>query len=65
MSSTMLLTILPKAAPMITPTAMSTTLPFTANALNSFRNLLMFVPYLPYLYMKIRIVAILQTEYCK
>ena len=28
-------TILPKAAPMITPTARSTTLPFMANSLNS------------------------------
>jgi hypothetical protein len=29
-------TILPKAAPMMMPTAMSTTLPLTANSLNSF-----------------------------
>ena len=31
-------TILPKALPMITPTAMSTTLPFMANALKSLKN---------------------------
>ena len=29
-------TILPKAPPMITPTAISTALPFTAKSLNSF-----------------------------
>ena len=32
-------TILPKAPPMITPTAMSTALPFMANCLNSFISL--------------------------
>jgi len=37
-------TILPNAPPMITPTAMSTTLPFTANSRNSFKRL-MFYPY--------------------
>ena len=31
-------TIAPKAPPMITPMAKSTTLPFTANSLNSFKN---------------------------
>jgi len=31
-------TILPKAPPIITPTAISTTLPFIANSLNSFIN---------------------------
>ena len=35
-SFTIELTIFPNAPPMITPTAMSTALPFTANALNSF-----------------------------
>src|SRR5207302_6789357 len=35
-SSTMELTIFPNAAPMMTPTARSTALPFTANSLNSF-----------------------------
>src|SRR5436190_881201 len=35
MSSTSEATILPNAAPMITPTARSTTLPFTAKSLNS------------------------------
>src|SRR4051812_4054706 len=34
-SDTIELTIAPKAAPMITPTARSTTLPFSANFLNS------------------------------
>lgn len=29
-------TIFPKAPPMMTPTAISTTLPFSANSLNSF-----------------------------
>ena len=38
MSLTSDVTILPKAAPMITPTAMSTTLPLMANSLNSLRN---------------------------
>ena len=33
-------TILPKAAPMITPTARSITLPLTANSRNSFRKLM-------------------------
>ena len=33
-------TILPKAPPIITPTAMSITLPFMANSLNSFKSLL-------------------------
>src|ERR1700737_922761 len=35
-SSTIELTIFPKAAPMMTPTARSTALPLTANSLNSF-----------------------------
>jgi len=34
-------TIAPKAAPIITPIAKSTTLPFTANSLNSFKNPIM------------------------
>ena len=38
MSLTIEETILPKAPPMITPTAMSTAFPFTANSLNSFTN---------------------------
>ena len=37
-------TIAPNAPPMITPTAMSTTLPFRANALNSDKNFCMFEP---------------------
>ena len=37
-SSTNEVTILPKAPPMITPTAMSITLPFMANSLNSLTN---------------------------
>src|SRR5215218_2691728 len=36
MSPTREVTMLPNAAPMITPTARSTTLPFTANSRNSF-----------------------------
>ena len=39
-SPTKELTILPKAAPMMIPTAMSTTLPLTAKALNSLRMLM-------------------------
>lgn len=39
MSSTSEDTILPNAAPMITPTAMSMTLPFMAKSLNSWKNL--------------------------
>jgi hypothetical protein len=35
-SPTSELTMAPKAAPMMTPTARSTTLPFIANSLNSF-----------------------------
>jgi hypothetical protein len=35
-SSTKLFTTVPKAPPMMIPTAMSTTLPRTANSLNSF-----------------------------
>ena len=35
-SLTIDVTIFPKAAPMITPIAMSSTLPFMANSLNSF-----------------------------
>lgn len=42
-SATMLLTILPNAPPMITPTAMSTTLPFMANVLKSFKNELIII----------------------
>ena len=38
MSCTMEVTILPNAAPMMTPTARSTTLPFIANSLNSLIN---------------------------
>ena len=40
MSFTNEVTILPKAPPTITPTAMSITLPRMANSLNSFKNLL-------------------------
>ena len=39
-SPTKELTILPKAAPMMIPTAMSTTLPLTAKALNSCNKLM-------------------------
>src|SRR5436190_23973863 len=42
MSLTMEVTILPKAPPIITPTARSTTLPFRANSLNSFNMLMVF-----------------------
>ena len=37
-------TIAPNAPPMMTPTAMSTTLPFKANALKSEKNFFMFKP---------------------
>ena len=43
MSLTRDVTIFPKAAPMITPMAMSMTLPFIANSLNSLKNILMTV----------------------
>ena len=36
-------TIFPNAPPMITPTAMSITLPFMANSLNSLKNPILFV----------------------
>ena len=42
-SSTIEVTILPKAAPMMTPTARSMALPLTANSLNSFHMLLVLI----------------------
>ncbi|MCY1374028.1 hypothetical protein D9M69_613400 [compost metagenome] len=42
MSSTIDVTILPNAPPMITPTAKSMTLPLTANSLNSCITLMVF-----------------------
>ncbi len=41
-------TILPKAAPMMTPTARSTTLPFIANSLNSDARLIADLPNAPH-----------------
>ena len=46
MSSTTLFTILPNAAPMITPTARSSALPLTANSLNSWMIFMVCGPWL-------------------